>query len=372
MPPARPLVLAVLGCAVLLGAGPGFAQEQGPRRAELLDLFDDTVVPQLPIEQVIRFTLRGDELALETDLRFLPGVRQVRLRGLEGIAEVQVGQRPRGPMRLVPFYDFTYRGPAEPAGGSVQTNVNAVAGRLRITRVHRLDDLHATVGLTQEAFARRGRPGARATRVTLTVRVVTSTKGAVEEFRLSAGSFEELLRRHAAAAAKYLAPVFRDFGQDAAVFGVDARVAWQLFPDAVEVDEATASRVLAVLERFNAPEFAQREAAAAELDAIGGPAVRVIGELDREALTAEQNTRIDAFLADYRQLDAAEVAGLLEEPGFLLRCFTYCEVEPARAAAARALAEILALPLDLDPAADLPARIAAADLLGEQLPKPEF
>jgi hypothetical protein len=206
--------------------------------------------------------------------------------------------------------------------------------------------------------------------VTLNVRVVTSTREPVDDVRLSAGSFEELLRKYPGPTAKYLAPVFRDFGQDAAVFAVDPRVAWQLFPDAVDPDEAMASRVLALLDRLNVDDFRQREAAAVELAELGGPAMLVLGELDRATLTGEQNARIDTLLAGYRRLDAAEAAALLEDPEFLLRCFTYCEDRPARAAAARALGQVLARDdLPLDPASELPARTRAADLVRDELPK---
>lgn len=388
MPPACPLVLAALAAALLLGTDPASAQQQEQpdpaARAELLDLFND-IVPQLPVERVIRFRLRGNsgsgngaggDLAIETDLRIGHGARQVRLQGLEGLAEVHVGQRPRGPMGLVPFYDFSYRGPAGLTGGSLQTTVNVMGGQVRIARVHHLDNLHTTIRLGQESRVRRNGRGVqqppRENRVTLNVRVVTSTNQLVDDLRVTAGSFEELLRKHAGPAAKYLAPLFRDFGQDAEVFAVEARVAWQLFPDAVEADEALASRVLALLDRFNDDDFRVREAAATELDALGGPAVLVLGELDREALPAEQNTRIDAFLAKYRRLDPADLAALLEDPEFLLRCYTYCEEQPARAAAVRALERLLARDdLHLDPASGLPARTRAAALVRDTLPKPE-
>jgi hypothetical protein len=156
MPLARLLVLAVLG--VPLAGGTALAQEQAPPppppRAELLDLFDD-IVPQLPAERVIRFKLAGGrggtgaDLAVDTDMSVRHGIRQLRLRGMEGLAEVQVGQRPRGPMGLIPFFDFTYRGPAAPTGGSLQTNVNVLAGQVRIARTHRLDDLHTTLRFNQ-------------------------------------------------------------------------------------------------------------------------------------------------------------------------------------------------------------------------------
>jgi hypothetical protein len=192
----------------------------------------------------------------------------------------------------------------------------------------------------------------------------------VEDYRLAAPTFAELLRRNPGPAARHLAPLFREFAQDAAVFRVDPRVAWQLFPNAAEADEATASKVLGLVDRLDDDDFRERELATAELEVIGGPAMLVLGEVDRETLSPEQNTRIDAIFSRYRQLDEEQVAELREDDEFLLRCFTYSDVYPVREAAVRALQRKLGddVKLGLDARAALPTRVLAADKLRDRLP----
>ena len=371
-------MLAVLGCAVSVVPTTAFAQREPQRPRDLLrDFFDEDATnldgEPLPAERVIRFALRGPELSVSSELAARDGARQVRIQGLEGITQVQVGRRFRGPAGMVPYFELGHRGPARPGGGNVQFAIAAQGGSLRITRTILEGDLHTSVILTQDSFLRPGRAAQqRGDRVTLRIRVIRNALKADADVRLTAGSFAELLRKHPGPTAKYLAPVFRAFGgQDAAVFGVDPAIAWQLFPDAVDADEALASKVLEMVDRLNSDDFAAREAAAAELDALGGPAVLVLGELDRTSLSAEQNTRIDSFLARYRQLSAEEVAALLEEPEFLLRCFTYCDVEPVRAAAVRTLDALVEQPVNLVASDPFPERLRAAEALRDQFPKPE-
>jgi hypothetical protein len=361
-------MLAVLGCAVSLSAMPAFAQD-GPQRPR--DLLRDFLEP-LPAERVVRFALRGQELSVSSELSAQDGARQVHIEGLVGTTEVRVGWRSRGPAGMIPYFELGHHGPARLGGDNLQVAVSAQGGSLRITRTLRQGDLHTSVILTQDSFLRPGRAVAqRGDRVTLRIRVVRNALKPEADVRLTAGSFAELLRKHPGPAAQYLAPVFREFGgQDAAVFGVDPAVAWQLFPDALDADEALASKVLDVVERMNSDDFAAREAAAAELDALGGPAVLVLGELDRSALSAEQNTRIDSFLAKYRQLAPAEVAALLQDPEYLLRCFTYSQVEPLRAAAVRALDALVEQPVNLAASDPFPERLEAAAAMREQLPQP--
>lgn len=373
MPSARPLVLAAVGCAVWLGAsGASFAQEEPKRPRDLLNDFFNDESDRVEPQRVVRFALRGTQLAVASDMTPEDGVRHVRLKGLDGRTRVQVGRRARGPFGVIPFFELNHRGPAGPdGGGTLHLAVLAQSGSLRITRTTQRGGLHTSVTLTQDGFVPPGRvPRQRGDRVTLRVRVIRNALKPDVDLRLTAASFADLLSKHAGPAATHLAPVFRDLGgQDPAVFGVDPCVAWQLFPDAVEPGEALASKVIALVERLDADDFLRREAAATELEALGGPATLVLAELDRAALSAEQNTRIDAFLADYRQLEPAEAAALLEDPEFLLRCYTYSEAEPIRAAAVRALEALLGRPAKLEPGVDFGARLVAAATLREEMAK---
>ena len=60
----------------------------------------------------MRFSIRGDDLAVSSDFKLTDGRRQVRLEGLEGNTRVDVGQAPQRRMGLVPYFKLTHAGAA--------------------------------------------------------------------------------------------------------------------------------------------------------------------------------------------------------------------------------------------------------------------
>src|SRR5687768_8856325 len=119
MPSARPLVLAAVGCAVWLGAsGAAFAQGEPKRPRDLLnDFFSEDERDRVEPQRIVRFALRGTQLAVASEMTPEDGIRQVRLKGLDGVTQVQVGRRARGPFGLIPFFELNHRGPGGPDGG---------------------------------------------------------------------------------------------------------------------------------------------------------------------------------------------------------------------------------------------------------------
>jgi hypothetical protein len=187
---------------------------------------------------------------------------------------------------------------------------------------------------------------------------------------IRAASFEELMRNHPGVCAKHLVPLFREFNQDMTLFRVDAHLAWQLFPEAFTADAATTSKVLALVERLDAADFRERELATAELDVIGGATVVVLNDVDRTPLSPEQRTRIDAILARFNQLDTDQVARLLSDPEFLLRCFVYGESEAIRVAAVHVMGQKYGADkvAALKASSNLTNRLATADEVRTHLP----
>ena len=85
---------------------------------------------------------------------------------------------------------------------------------------------------------------------------------------------------------------------------------------------------------------------------------------------AERDRRakvIDAQGEKEAALTLAEAASLLDDPEFLLRCFTYCDIPPVRAAAAKSVARKLGDEnLGLDASAKPAERVRAAEKVREK------
>jgi hypothetical protein len=267
-------------------------------------------------------------------------------------------------MNLSPFFDLRHD------SNAVQMTVYAQGSTVRLSRNVRSGDLYTMVSFSQDNYSRRGRQiDAEGERVSLRIRTTNFAKPQppLDDIQVSAGSFAELLRRHPGPTARHLAPLFRAFGQDAVVFRVDPRVAWQLFPDAAEADEMMISKAQGIVARLDSPDFRQRELATHELESLGGPALALLNDLDQSTLSPEQCARIDAILKRHAPLDDTEVSALLQDTEFLLRCFTYSEVDVLRAAAVRHLESVTHMEPGLSADAKLPARIQAADQFRERM-----
>jgi hypothetical protein len=365
------MLVAVVGALL---TAPRTGAQQTPRlprdRAE--QLFDPAFAREpLPPEVIapdkaVRFSLRGSDLVVSSDLKVPSGeLTEIKLLGLNGTTRVEMGRR----------FALTWTKIDEEGNGSEQVNVDAGGGRIRLTRMMHAGDLWTTVSFLQDSSGlwRRGRSlEQRGDSVSLRIRSNVRTNGPVfpSTTDLRAASFEELLRKYPGMCAKHLVPLFREFNQDLAVFRVEGHLAWQLFPEAFNADAAMTSKVMSLVERLDAGDFRERELATTELDVLGGGAVVVLGDIDRTPLTPEQRTRIDAVLARFNQLSGEQIADLLDDAEFLLRCFIYGETEPIRAAAVRAISQKFGADKAavLKPGAKLADRFAAAEDVRGHIP----
>jgi hypothetical protein len=369
-------VLIAVGIGVGIGAFTNFAAAQqllprGPAERLLDEAQDNEAKSTLQVapEQAVRFAVRGSDLTIYTDLKIAADQRiDVKLTGFGGTAQVERGRR----------FMLTYTDLDEDGGRSEQVIVSAGGSRVQLTRMTRSGDTWSNLTLIQDGSGlwRRGRSlEPRSERVSLRVRSNQRLGGPPifnAQVDIRAASFEELLRKYPGVCFKHLLPLFREFNQDLQIFRVDAHLAWQLFPEAFSADAATTSKVLALLERLDAQDFRERELATTELDVIGGAAVMVLNDDDRTPLSPEQRTRIDAVLARFKQLDSDQLATLLNDSEFLLRCFVYGETEAIRAAAVHVMGQKFGADkvAALKPGSNLAARLVAADDVRTHLPAP--
>ena len=165
---------------------------------------------------------------------------------------------------------------------------------------------------------------------------------------------------------RYLRPLFRDLKQEAAVFAVDPKVAWQALSDSRPADPDLQMQVESVIAKLNADAFSDRKAAAAALAKLGQPAAMYLMKADRSKWSEEQTAQIDRFLSDFRAAPAADVNKLQSNVNFLLDCMM--SSDPAlRQAAADRLSVVTGRKISVDLAAsgdDIAAKLAP---LREQL-----
>src|SRR5688572_28578580 len=131
MPPARRCrLLAAAGVATLLVAAPtpAVAQDTFPGRDRIAELLEERLYAKaVPVEEVVRFSIRASDLAVSSDMKAdVSGVREIRLRGMPGTTRVQVGTRFREPMGLTPYFDLNHTVSSDDGTTSPQTRVYAL------------------------------------------------------------------------------------------------------------------------------------------------------------------------------------------------------------------------------------------------------
>ena len=339
---------------------------------------DAPAQPPLPIERMVEFGVEDDVLTVRTALRPTNGLTAVEATNFPGVlrAEVTVRSRRDRPGGSL-FFKLNHSRP-DPSGGlpTVENNVFVRPGYFQLNRVVRSGNDLWTASLTQSgSFAPGDAPQAdRDDRVSLRVRRLRVSSGELtEDVQRSAPTFAELLRRFPHETAEHLGPVFREFKQEAAVFGADARVAWQVLADRMPRDPELVPTVTTLVARLDANDYRDRESAAKALRDLGGPAVLVLGDLPRERYSAEQNSRIDTLLAAYRPLSQEVATERLNDPEFLLSCLAYSDDPTIRAGAAARIGELTGKPVALNPRADRDARLALVENLRKtiaQSPRP--
>jgi hypothetical protein len=329
--------------------------------------------PPQPIERVAEFAVEDEGLTVRTALRPTNGLTPVEATNLPGTLRADVTlrsrrDRPGGSL----FFKLNHASPDAADGPpSVETNLFVRPGYLLLNRVVRSGDELWTASLTQSGdFGRSAVPLAdRDDRVALRVRRLRVATGELtEDIQRSAPSFVELLRRYPNESAEHLGPVFRDFKQEAAVFGADARVAWQVLSERLPRDAALVPKVKRLVAQLDADDYRERESAARTLREMGGPAALVLCDLPRGRYSAEQNSRIDTLLAAYRPLTNDAAAERLDDPEFLLSCLAYSEDPVIRAGAGRRLTELTGKPVATTPT-DRDARLALVDRLRKSIEK---
>jgi hypothetical protein len=184
---------------------------------------------------------------------------------------------------------------------------------------------------------------------------------------MPAPSLPVLRRQHPMEYEQYLRPLFREFHQEQAVFAVDDKIAWQVVADGWKQPPDLPSKLLPLIARLDADDFAAREQAQKDLRQIGEPAaLYLLFSADRTQWTAEQKARVDKFLAEFCPLSPAQAAMLSHDVNFLLDCLASSDPQ-LRAATLDHLSKLLNRNIAFDLNQPTRTRFAAIEALRTEL-----
>ena len=308
------------------------------------------------LDQAIRFARAGPHLEAQNLLKDVEDETHLVIRGATGVITLRsIGGRIPGAAGDVPA-NYTFLQKDVTRERILYTTVSQTAGQLHVSRDKESDDGTQSVQLIQTsedgAFSPDQPP------VRLYVNRTNAAGEVVVNHKLDAPSFAQLCLDHPRVADEFLRPIFRDFGQDAAVLSPNTKAAWQVLAADFRPDDATAARVNEAANRFDSDDFQTREGALAALQEIGQPAALVLMRADRRGMSPEKSGGIDAFLAQYLPLPADEAARLRGDPNFLLDTLAVDDPTLRRLAWNR-LKSVANPTVQFDPDADPAQRTAA-------------
>jgi hypothetical protein len=367
-----PLALAQATTRTAEGLSAKAAQEQ--RLEELGRLQQQFAAMRIvrvdSIQQLVSFGVEQKFLAARTSLR--PGQgEQVRV----------IAPNLRGFVRLALFGPDDAQAPdaagrnfqlfvqdlSDPQAGIVYTSVSAVAGRLIVARDAESDNSMSSVQLIQDPPPAPGAAAEQPQPVRLLVHYSNLAGDQREiDLKLEADSFLELRRQYPREVDVYLRPIIRDFAQEAAVFAVDPKIAWQVLGQEFKPDDELRRRIDTLLAQLDADDFRQRQNALDQLNQIGTPAAMVLARLDRTRLSEQQASMVETFLAEYAPVPADQVAKLRNDLSFLLDVL-FVEDESLRALAVEQIRRVTGKAISLQAKDNPESRAIAIARLREQL-----
>jgi hypothetical protein len=325
---------------------------------------DDWVsLPDLPtcsITQVIHFS--ESQGLLVTDWPILsrgPVEGRLSLNELPGVARIGCIARQRPNPYIAPtfeYWDFT-----NPDQITRHLQVLSSPGLLSVVQAWENDDdtYIKTVSLLENLINPDPDP------VTLRVQIMQQGQPQTN-VALSAATLSDLRYRYPFECEEYLRPMFREFHQEAAVFSVEDRIAWQVMASDWIAPPDLAQQVEPLVGQLNSSDFSRREQAQASLHQIGEPAALFLHFADRKDWSAEQSARIRKFLAEFFVLTDGQVTKLTRNVDFLLDCLV--NDDPAlRAAALKHLDRVLGRQIEYKLDQPLEDRLQAVERLRRQL-----
>jgi len=177
-----------------------------------------------------------------------------------------------------------------------------------------------------------------------------------QTFQGGAGSLAELQSSNPEEVRQYLAPMLRGLAGEDLLRPAPGDL-YRVF-DQLPVDPQVSRQVAEIVPKLESASFAEREAASAQLRALGRGGLLAAMRVDPATLSAEQRARLADLVAHASRRTLNNPAAMKRDVNFLLEAMED-EEAAVRAAAQAALQESLGRAVNYDPAA-APAQLAAA------------
>ncbi len=319
----RPIVQSVLIClAVTTGSAAADDSWQKDHDQQMQQLAAMPKLPPANIGDVLQFRIEQNDLVVRTRLSSTNGPSQIQLSDCPGLYSVEVNgpagsSGPPDSLHVPIIFTFMRYDFEKNNGKESITTVMSTPMNLQVARDIETGSEIQNISVVQTNRAQRnGGPG-----ITLHIGIqsVSGDRLPVNIVR-SATDFVALQRQYPADTATYLEPIFRDLHADADVFGIDPKLAWQVFAAAAKPQPKVTADVQRIIVRLDSDYFHDRESAARELSQLGQPAALSLLHFDRTGLSAEQNSRLDAFLSPYHPVSDDDARRLGGDVNFLIDC----------------------------------------------------
>lgn len=171
-------------------------------------------------------------------------------------------------------------------------------------------------------------------------------KGEPTSENLNAATFAELRTRHPDLVNNHLRPILKDL-QLASAFNVELAQAFEVFAEDWKPTTEAREKVTKLLPRLDAEKRVERDAALRELYSLAYDGALAVMQLDRTALSPEQNARLDVLLTPLSTLTDRERKAFRRRPHFLCDCL-YSEDARVASSAARRLEQLTGKPVEVD------------------------
>ena len=323
------LATAALAAPKLQAAQPATTASDKPeslaqRRLDAQAQVDDqmrglTSLGRQDLRDVIAFTIRGTKLAVSTSMpatgtdfdevkiRQLPGQSRIRVQYLDPQHAIPGDSR-----RFIQMEYFLLHAP-----GIVFIHDEFLSDPDLLNISEDLDYNDGSARSVQLVQAAADGPQA----VKLYVQdFPPNDQGKLTKFELAAPSVTSMCWQNPRQTNDYLRPIFRRLDQEAAVFAVSRRAAWQVVAADDHPDPDTVAATNAIIANLGAESFSQRERAAADLRKLGQAAAIYLMNDPPANLSLEQEMRVDLFLVPYRPLSPADAQRLANDKTFLIDC----------------------------------------------------